>query len=77
MTVSDERVYEGVCIFFLRNYGFIQWTKDNEPQTDLFVHWTGISGMEGFKTLKKDQRVSFKLGANNRGQLIAVDVRLI
>lgn len=63
-----------VCWFNAKDgFGFLNWSKDGAPQKDMFVHFSDIS-MDGYRTLKKDQRVSFAIGLNNRGQPKAVDV---
>ena len=54
-----------------KGYGFIQY--DNTE--DVFVHFTGIN-MDGFKTLKEGQIVSFELGEGSRG-LQATNVSLL
>jgi len=46
-----------------KGIGFI--TKD-DGSGDLFVHWSNVD-MEGFKTLKPGQKVSYGLGENHRG----------
>lgn len=73
--MSEDKVYDGKVIFFSNKmgYGFIQWTKEEVAQKDLFVHFSDIS-CEGFKTIKKDQKVKFKLGVNVRNQPKAVEV---
>jgi CspA family cold shock protein len=73
--MSDDKVYEGKVVFFINKlgYGFIHWEKEGVVQTDLFVHFSDIS-CEGFKTIKKDQKVSFKLGVNVRNQPKAIEV---
>lgn len=73
--MSEERIYEGIVVFFINRlgYGFLKWEKDNIPQTDIFVHYTDIA-CEGYRTIKKDQKVKFKLGVNVRNQPKAVDV---
>lgn len=53
-------------------YGFIKW--DQEP--DMFVHFSDIV-CEGFKTLKKGQKVEFGIGKNNAGNPKAIDVKVI
>lgn len=50
-------------------YGFL--TRANEK--DIFIHWSDITS-EGFKTLKKGQRVAYSIGLNNRKQPKAIDV---
>ena len=63
--MSEEKVMTGkVCWFDAKKgIGFI--TKD-DGSGDLFVHWSNLV-MEGFKTLKPGQVVSFELGQNHRG----------
>jgi len=65
MTEQLSNDKTGVCAWFdpKKGIGFI--TRDN-GEKDLFVHWTNIA-MEGFKTLKPGQPVSFELGENHRG----------
>lgn len=73
--MSDDKVYEGKVEFFINKlgYGFIKWEKDGVAQTDLFVHFSDIA-CDGFKTVKKDQKVKFKLGVNVRNQPKAIEV---
>ena len=42
----------------------------------MFVHFSDIN-IEGFKTLKKGQVVSFGVGENNKGQPKAIDVSVL
>lgn len=65
--------FTGTVCWFNNGYGFI--TRDEE-QKDLFCHFSDIQ-MEGFKTLKKGQKVSFAIGLNNKGQPKAVDIIVI
>ena len=46
-----------------KGFGFITPTDGGK---DLFVHMSGIM-MEGFKTLKEDQMVSYKTGTSDKG----------
>lgn len=79
--MSDKEVLFGTVVFFgskskdkkHNNYGFI--ARPNLP--DLFVHWSDISDMEGYKTLKEGQKVSFQLGTNHNGQPKAINVKVI
>ena len=73
MMETDNTVHEGIVIWFSKGYGFISWKKDGQSQKDLFVHYSDIN-VEGFKTLNKDQKVSFSLGLNKRDQPKAVNV---
>lgn len=76
--VEDKKIYSGKIIFFdpKKGYGFILWDKDDVPQKDLFIHFSDIS-MEGFKTVNKDDQVSFSLGLNVRGDIKAINVLII
>ena len=53
-----------------KGYGFIL-QANNEP--DLFVHFSDVNS-DGFKTLYKDQKVSYEVGTNKRGQPKAINV---
>lgn len=53
-------------------YGFIK----SENGADVFVHWTGIINMEGFKYLKEGQTVEFNVIETEKGKQ-AVDVNVI
>lgn len=68
----------GVVIWFdpRKGFGFISWEKDGVKQKDLFAHWSDIA-MEGFKTLYKDQKVSFGLGVNRNGDPKAVEIMIL
>lgn len=71
--MADVR-YDGEVIWFdnKSGYGFIA----RPGEKDLFVHFSDIT-CEGFKTIKKGQRVSFTIGTNNKGQPKATDVVVI
>ena len=56
-----------------RGYGFV--TKDDIENEEYFVHFSSIS-MEGFKTLKAGQKVSFVLRQEEKG-LQAKEVQLV
>lgn len=68
----EEATFIGKVIWFAKTHGFI--ARENEK--DIFVHWSDIVS-EGFKTLQKDQAVSFQIGLNKHGQPKAVNVRVI
>lgn len=70
---NDNTTYEGTVIWFSKGYGFISWSKNGEAQKDLFVHYSDINA-EGFKTLAKNQKVTFSLGLNKREQPKATNV---
>ena len=69
-----EKTLTGTCCWFdaKKGIGFI--TKD-DGTGDLFVHWSNID-MEGFKTMKPGQIVSYELGSNHKGEQ-AVKVKVI
>lgn len=48
-----------------KGYGFI--TPD-EGESDLFVHFSGISDSGGFRTLEEGQRVEFNVTTGPKGQ---------
>lgn len=69
-------VFKGKVIWFNPRpefgYGFIKW----DGGEDMFVHFSDVN-IEGFKTLKKDQNVSFSIGKNNKGDPKAIEVNLL
>lgn len=71
--MSEGKV--GTILWFdpKKGYGFIG-QENNEP--DLFVHFSDIN-IEGFKTLNKDQKVSYEIGTNKRGQPKAININII
>lgn len=71
--MTELSIMTGKVVWFdaRKGVGFIE--KD-DGQGDLFVHWTNIE-MEGFKTLKAGQIVSYALGENHKGaQAICIKV---
>jgi len=75
---SNNVVYTGVVIFFdsKRGYGFIGYEIDGVKQRDSFVHYSDLN-VQGFKTLYKDQKVSFSIGKNRNGDPKAINVTVI
>jgi CspA family cold shock protein len=71
--MNDDKIYTGICEWFSRGYGFI---KPDIGEVDIFAHYSDLV-MEGFKTLKKGQRVSYSIAPNHRGQPKAVNVQVI
>ena len=62
-----------VCWFdSKKGIGFL--SKD-DGTGDLFCHWSNIV-MEGFKTLKPNQTVSYELGENHKGTQ-AINIKVI
>ena len=47
-----------------KGYGFIE---QEDGSGDIFVHYTEIQGT-GFRTLEDNQRVSFEIGEDSKGQ---------
>lgn len=74
----ENKVFYGkVCWFNNKlGYGFISWEKDGVQQDDIFVYHTDINST-GFRTLKKDQKVSYEIGFNKRGQIKAISVSIL
>jgi CspA family cold shock protein len=70
----DNRI-EGIVKWFndSRGYGFIQ--ECDESPEEYFVHFSAIE-MDGFKTLKEGQKVSYNLVETPKG-VQAADVRVI
>ena len=65
MSNEENKVLGGLVIFFdpRKGYGFIK--QDNSDE-DMFLHWSNIQ-VDGFKTVKPNQRVTYELGKNHRG----------
>jgi cold shock CspA family protein len=76
--MSDDKKFTGDVLWFdpKRGFGFIGWEIDGVKQKDLFVHFSDVS-CEGFKTLYKEQKVSFGLGKNVRNDPKAVEVTVM
>jgi CspA family cold shock protein len=53
-----------------RGYGFVT----SEDGKDTFVHYSGIAGDKGFKTLKTKGQVTYELGTDETGRECAVNV---
>ena len=54
-----------------KGFGFI--TPDGGGE-DLFAHFSAIN-MQGFKTLKEGQKVSFEISAGNKGKKQASNIQ--
>ncbi len=75
--MSDIKHQGEVCWFDPRKgMGFISWSLNGVPQKDMFVHFSDIVA-QGFKTLLKDQKVSFSIGTNKRGEPKATEVTVL
>jgi CspA family cold shock protein len=70
-----SEVKYGVVLWFdvKKGYGFLA-QENNEA--DIFCHFSDVNS-EGFKTLYKDQKVSYEVGLNKRGQPKAVSVNVL
>jgi cold shock protein len=56
-----------------KSYGFI---SPENGDKDVFVHWSAIIDMEGYKTLKQGQRVVFETEQGKNG-LQACNVKVV
>lgn len=72
--MDNDSVMYGTVVWFSRGMGFIK--PDTESGNDIFCHYSDVS-MDGYKLLKKGQRVSYQIGLNHRGQNKAVSVKVI
>jgi len=72
--MTERKTYEGEVVWFdpKPGYGFIKWEADR----DMFVHFSDIV-QEGYKTLKKGQKVTFQVGQNNTGKPKAIEVKVV
>lgn len=75
---EKKAVYYGEVIWFCnrRGYGFVGYEIDGVKQKDIFLHYSDIC-VNGFKTVYKDQKVSFSIGVNKRGDPKAIEVKII
>jgi CspA family cold shock protein len=76
MSNNDKFVGEVIWFDAKRGFGFIAWEKNGEKQKDLFVHFSDVS-CDGFKTLYKEQKVTFGIGTNKHGDPKATEVVLL
>lgn len=67
-----------------RSLGRVVWFKDHkgfgfirpdDSDEDVFFHWSYLK-VDGYKTIKPNQRVKFELGENHKGPM-AVTIELI
>jgi CspA family cold shock protein len=74
MSNDAEKVLSGTVKWFneQKGYGFI---LDEDGKKEHFVHFSGIA-MEGFKSLKEGQKVTFGLEDGRKGKQ-AVNVKVI
>jgi CspA family cold shock protein len=71
-------LYSGKIIWFNSKdgFGFIEWFLNGKKQKDMFIHYSDLN-MNGFKTINKDQEVTFKIGKNFKGQDKAIEVTAV
>jgi len=77
--MEDKVLYYGTVIWFNPSlgYGFISWlNNEGIKQSDIFLHFSDIS-CDGFKTVYKNQKVSFNLGTNLRGDPKAINITVM
>lgn len=77
MNMQDDTIFEGFVVWFRGSFGFAEYYTDGIKQKDIFLYYSYISNVEGYKTLQKGQKISFKLGKNDRGELIAVNINVL
>ena len=73
--MSEEmKEYQGTVVWFdpKKGFGFV---TPNDTGDDVFVHWSNLN-VDGFKTLKPNQMVTYELGENHHGQQ-AVNVKVV
>lgn len=74
---KDLPTFTGKVVWFNKvGYGFIEWFLNGVKQPDSFVHFSGIDN-SGFRMLYADQKVSFQIGLNHRGQPKAINVKVL
>jgi len=77
--MTDKEIFYGEVLWFdpKKGYGFIGWSNnEGVKQQDLFVHFSDIN-CEGFKTIYKEQKVSFSIGTNRDGKPKATQVTVL
>lgn len=67
---TDERLVSTIRSL-KTGYGFINW-----PPNNLFFHYTSVTAGD-FNDFQVDDEVSFRLGKNNEGKDIAIDVQVV
>jgi cold shock protein len=66
--MKADDIHTGTVLFYnnIKGWGFI---KDVNGM-DIFFHVTGLEN----EMVQKDEKVTFKIGANKKGQSIAVEI---
>jgi cold shock protein len=57
-------------------FGFLYWENAGKRQDDLFFHFSDILA-DGFRSLSKNQPVSFEVGENFHKKPKAIKIRLM
>jgi len=70
VVTRKSKVYRGEVKVFQNGHGWIKDTKGDE----IFVHWSDIDGLKGFKSLSAGQEVEFEAEKNEKGEWRAVRV---
>lgn len=73
--MSSKEKQTGTVKWFhnIKGYGFI--SSDQDQEEEIFVHYSEINS-EGFKKLKRGEKVEFILDSGDKG-LLARDVSLV
>lgn len=76
MRFQGGRMYKGTVVWMdgKRGFGFIK--PDGKDSKDIFCYWSDIV-MEGFKVLRKDQRVEYEIGQAANGKPKAIEIKVI
>lgn len=73
--MSEDQILFGTVVWFNIKSG-IGFIKQANDEKDMFVHYTDVVS-DSFKTLYKDQKVSYSIGTNLKGQPKAINVKVI
>ena len=65
-TNGEAHVCNGKVKWFNEQKGFGFIIREAEPERDIFVHHTAIK-MDGFRTLRQGEEVSFELLESDKG----------
>jgi uncharacterized LabA/DUF88 family protein/cold shock CspA family protein len=68
---TDGERFESTIRSLKTGYGFINW-----PPNNLFFHYTSVTAGD-FNDFQVDDLISFRIGKNNEGKDIAVDVQIV
>jgi cold shock protein len=75
---NPKTTYGGIVLWFNDSlgYGFIETSelKLGGTNASIFAHFSRINSGEQYKTLSKDQKVSFEIAESKKG-LMAVNIR--